>query len=253
MIRIPLALLHIGITPLQFQFIDCLQLLRKLALFFNLWHGVSYLCWLILKKISVSVVVMWIPSFPFLLPKSLWFFQGLSVIASPSSPDPWISWIILVWMMLPEQRHGPSILKATWNFNKPFFSPLPSVSECSLLYPTLWNSKPLSDKHTLTPLLPCAPICSYQVMLLSNNVFFFPRTFPFDELTRRDKQKSLVHLFTPQLVGHKSSARKALGWGGIAWGAESTRSSWHSRTLQLSWIMCSAKAHPLAMGTTAFS
>lgn len=32
-------------------------------------------------------------------------------------------------------------------------------------------------KTTVTLLLPCAPICSCQVMLLSNNNFFFPKCF----------------------------------------------------------------------------
>lgn len=130
--------------------------------------------------------------------------------------------------MLSEQRHA--ILKATWNFNKLFSSPLPSISECSLLYPTLWNSKLLSDKTTVTLLLPCAPICSCQVTLLSNNTFFFfPRNVSIGWPNSK-RQVFLVHLFIPHcgsLIKCKESIR--LKWHGT----RSTRSTWCSRTLQL--------------------
>lgn len=91
-------------------------------------------------------------------------------------------------------------LEGNLKFQQTFFSPLSSVSECSLLYPTLWNSKLLLDKNIVTLLLPCALICSYQVMPLSNNNFF-SQNISIGWVNSK-RQVSLVHLIIPQLVHH---------------------------------------------------
>lgn len=92
--------------------------------------------------------------------------------------------------------------KASWRhpeISTSLFSPHFLLSQSAVCYTQLCETPGFCQIKTHWPfcfvLLPFAPTrsCYFQIM-------FFPKTFPLDELTQRNRQVSLVHLSIPQLV-----------------------------------------------------